>query len=111
MTRKSSIAKLAAPVKSAIDAALKSNQLTLDELLCYLRDKYPTESLPGRSALGRYKQQFDERQRDLGDAAQSAETLARYLAREIERESTGDLKIKRIIVLEFEDVAPKVKEG
>ena len=81
MTRKSSIAKLAAPVKTAIDAALKGDQLTLDELLDYLREEYPDETLPSRSALGRYKQHFDELAKDLSSTR----------------------KIVRIIIVEFAD--------
>ncbi|MDE2470352.1 MAG: DUF3486 family protein, partial [Bradyrhizobium sp.] len=60
MGSKSSIVRLAAPVKAAIDAALKNGKLTLEEIIEYLRSEYPSERLPSRSALGRYKLHFDE---------------------------------------------------
>lgn len=76
MARKSSIARLAAPVKAAIDAALKGDQLTLDDLLDYLRDEYPDERLPSRSALGRYKLHFDDLAKDLRETREIADIWA-----------------------------------
>lgn len=76
MTRKSSIAQLAAPVKAAIDGALKDDKLTLDELLGYLREEYPQERLPSRTALGRYKQNFDELAKDLRESREIADVWA-----------------------------------
>lgn len=79
MSRKSTIVRLAAPVKSAIDAALKDDRLTLDELLEYLRSQYPDTRLPSRSALGRYKQRFDDLAKDLRETREIADIWAAKL--------------------------------
>ncbi len=76
MGRKSSIVRLAAPVKAAIDAALKDGKATLQEILEYLREEYPDEQLPSRSALGRYKQNFDELAKDLRETREIADIWA-----------------------------------
>jgi Protein of unknown function (DUF3486). len=79
VSRRSTIVRLAAPVKAAIDAALKHDRLTLDELLDYLRTQYPDETLPSRSALGRYKQSFDELAANLRETREIADIWAAKL--------------------------------
>jgi molybdopterin converting factor small subunit len=60
MGRKSSIDKLAAPVRAHIEKRLRENRLTLDELIEDLRERFPGEQKPSRSAVGRYRKGFDE---------------------------------------------------
>lgn len=79
MGRKSTIVRLAAPVKSAIDTACKDNRLTLDELLAYLREQYPQDALPSRSALGRYKHNFDEITKSMRETREIADIWAQRL--------------------------------
>lgn len=76
MTRKSSVVRLAAPVKAAIDKALKGGELSLDEILDWLRGQYPETRLPSRSALGRYKQRFDEAVADMRETREIADIWA-----------------------------------
>lgn len=76
MAPRSSIVRLAAPVKAAIDGALKGGQLTLDEILDYLREEYPEERIPSRSSLGRYKLHFDELAKDLRETREIADIWA-----------------------------------
>lgn len=60
MGRKSSVDKLDESVRLYIERRLRENRLTLDELLDDLRATFPEEAAPSRSALGRYRQGFDE---------------------------------------------------
>ncbi|MDE2470353.1 MAG: DUF3486 family protein [Bradyrhizobium sp.] len=110
MARKNSIVRLAAPVKAAIDTALKRDQFTLDEILDYLRPEYPSERLPSRSALGRYKLHFDRKQKGICGAPLRANVLAKRLVEILEgahgaaiQEALTTRKVVRVIVLEFSD--------
>ncbi len=79
MGRKSSIVRLSAPAKSALDRALKDGRYTLDEILTYLRSQFPAESMPTRSAVGRYKQGFDALTKDLRETREIAGVWAQKL--------------------------------
>lgn len=82
MGRKSSIMRLAAPVKQAIDGALKDGRCTLDELICHLREQYPQQNVPSRSSLGRYKQRFDALAKDLRETREIADIWAQKFGAE-----------------------------
>lgn len=58
--RKSSIDTLDPAVRDAIDQALKSGRLTLDQILGQIRAAFPQAELPSRSALGRYSKRSDD---------------------------------------------------
>lgn len=60
MGRKSTVDRLALNIREHIERRLRENRLTLDELLDDLRASFPDEAAPSRSALGRYRQGFDE---------------------------------------------------
>ncbi len=47
--------------------------------MAYLRDQYPDEELPSRSAVGRYKQNFDELAKELREAREIAGVWAQKL--------------------------------
>lgn len=81
MGRKSSIARMPAPIKAHIERRLAEGRLTLDELITELRSRWPAEAaggeLPSRSAVHRYGQKLDRRL-----AAIRASTEAAKLIRE-----------------------------
>lgn len=60
MGQKSSISRLEPDVKKYLEKQLRADQLTLDELLEDLRQKFPSAKTPSRSSLGRYKANFEE---------------------------------------------------
>ena len=114
MARKSTIVRLPAPARAAIDGALKEGRKTLDEILDHLKKKYPDQRLPSRSSIARYKLRFDERQEKLGDVAQNADALAKRFVEILEgddgaalQRALADRKVVRIIVLEFSERDPK----
>lgn len=74
MARKSSIERLPDQVKGAVQALLKEGRLTLDEIIDRLREEFGTA--PSRSALGRYKQNFDQLAKDLRETREIADVWA-----------------------------------
>jgi hypothetical protein len=98
MARKSSVEKLPPDVRSHIERALRENRLTLDELITDLQQAFPAEEKPSRSALGRYRQQFDvmvERMRE-------QETMSRLLVSELGEnpdDRAGALMVQSLSVL------------
>lgn len=98
MARKSTVDKLAPDVRSHIERALRENRLTLDELIADLQETFPAAEKPSRSALGRYRQQFDvmvERMRE-------QETMSRLLVSELGEnpdDRAGALMVQSLSVL------------
>lgn len=98
MTRKSSVDKLSPEVRSHIERVLRENRMTLDELIADLQQKFPAAEKPSRSALGRYRQQFDlmvERMRE-------QETMSRLLVTELGEnpdDRAGALMVQSLSVL------------
>lgn len=98
MGRKSTVDKLAPDVRSHIERALRDNRLTLDELIADLQHTFPAAEKPSRSALGRYRQQFDvmvERMRE-------QETMSRLLVSELGEnpdDRAGALMVQSLSVL------------
>jgi hypothetical protein len=74
--RKSSIDRLPPKVKAAIQAQLKNGRLTLDEILDQIRVEFGDKVAPSRSALGRYKKNFDELAKDLRETREIADLWA-----------------------------------
>ena len=74
MAGKSSIDRLQPVVKSYIQKLLREDRLTLDDMLSDIRARFPNEKAPSRSALGRFRQGFDEltqkarQQREMAEA-------------------------------------------
>lgn len=60
MGRKSTVDKLDPTVRQHIEKRLRENRLTLDELIDDLQAKFPSAEHPSRSALGRYRKNYDE---------------------------------------------------
>lgn len=79
MARKSSIQKLSLEQRSHIERRLRENQLTLDELVADLQSTFPDQNKPSRSALGRYRQNFDV----MVERLREQETMSRLLVAEL----------------------------
>lgn len=79
MGQKSAIAKLPAPIRNHIEKRLREDQLTLDGLIADLREHFPNEKKPSRTALGRYSQKFDAMVEKLRDQ----ENLSRMIVGEL----------------------------
>ena len=79
MGRKSTVDKLQPEVRSHIEKRLRENRLTLDELINDLQDKFPSTEHPSRSALGRYRQNFDT----MMEQVRQQEQMARIMVEEL----------------------------
>ncbi len=79
MGRKSSVVRAAAPIKVAIDQAVKEGHLSIDELRAYLLAQYPDADIPSRSAIGRYRKNWEEVARDLREAREIADVYAQKM--------------------------------
>lgn len=110
MGRKSSIVRAAAPIKAAIDGALKDGRLTLDEILDYLREQYPDQRLPSRSALGRYKQRFDELSQHLRETREIADIWAQRLG-EAPESDVGKVVLEILRTLSYRIGADMLEPG
>ncbi|ROO28235.1 phage protein Gp27 family protein [Salinisphaera orenii] len=83
MGRRSSIKSLPEPVRAAIDAEIRADRLTLDEILDSVADtfgdQYGDEAVPSRAALGRYRKSERERMQDVIQAEDTARVWASEL--------------------------------
>jgi hypothetical protein len=77
--RKSSVVRAAAPIKAAIDRAVKDGTLSIDELRAWLLEQYPDAAIPSRSAIGRYRKNWEEVARDLREARGIADVYAQKM--------------------------------
>jgi hypothetical protein len=74
MAGKSTISRLPADVKAYLHKLLREDRLTLDAMVADLQARFPSETPPSRSALGRFKVGFDQltdkarQQRDMAEA-------------------------------------------
>ena len=79
MGRKSTIHKLEPEVRSYIEKLLRADQLTLDEMIAELQQKFPCEETPSRSSLHRYQKGFNE----MTNSLREIETASRILVDEL----------------------------
>ena len=98
MGRKSSIDKLEPTVRSHIERRLRENQLTLDELIADLHEHFPGKEKPSRSAIGRYRNSFDEMTRRMREQQAMASLLVEELG-ENPDERAGALMVQSITTL------------
>ncbi len=98
MGRKSSIEKVEPQVRSHIERRLRENRLTLDELIVDLQTHFPSEQRPSRSAIGRYRQSFDEMTRRLREQQAMASFLVEELG-ENPDDKAGALMVQSITTL------------
>lgn len=99
MGRKSSIHKLPVEVRSHLEKRLREDQMTLDELIADLQAHFPKEdTLPSRSALGRYKNSFSE----VVERMRAQDQMARLLVSELGEnpdERAGALMVQAVTTL------------
>ena len=80
MGRKSSIARLPEEVKSYISAMLATGAQTLDELINDLQQRFPAaaaaNTLPSRSAVGRYGQKLERRLAAIRASTEAAKIIS-----------------------------------
>ncbi len=98
MGRKSSIHKLAPDVRSHIERRLREDRLTLDELIEDLHQAFPSEQKPSRSAIGRYRTNFDELTKRLREQQAMASLLVEELG-ENPDDKAGALMVQSITTL------------
>lgn len=99
MGRKSTIHKLPADVRSHIERRLREDALTLDELIADIRQRFPDEqATPSRSALGRYKQSFEQVVSRMREQDQMARLLVSELG-ENPDERAGALMVQAVTTL------------
>lgn len=98
MGRKSTIDKLAPAVRSHIEKRLRENRLTLDELIGDLQKHFPAEQKPSRSAIGRYRQNFDEMSKRIREQQLMASLLVEELG-ENPDDKAGALMVQSITTL------------
>lgn len=98
MGRKSSIHRLDPTVRSHIERRLRENRLTLDELLADIREHFPADDTPSRSALGRYSKSFEA----VMGRMREQEEMARIMVEELGEnpdERAGALLVQSITTL------------
>lgn len=122
MPRASSIKRLPDEQRRYLEKLIREDRYTLDEMLTLVRSRFPSASVPSRSALGRYSQQVGElagRMRDIQAAGtalvselgedpndragqllvQAVTTLATHAALKATDAEAEDLSIKEIGML------------
>lgn len=82
MPRPSTIRQLPQEVKKAVDGLLKEGLYSLDQILAEIRTQYGEQVAPSRSALGRYKKNFDELAKDLRETREIAGVWAQKFGSE-----------------------------
>lgn len=98
MGRKSSIDRLPNEVRRHIERRLRENRLTLDELIADLQQQFPKTDTPSRSAIGRYKLNFDQ----MVSRLREQEAMARLLVEELGEnpdERAGALMVQSVTTL------------
>lgn len=98
MARKSSINKLPKDVRTHIERRLRENKFTLDELIADLHEHFPAENKPSRSALGRYRQGFDQ----MVERMREQENMGRLLVAELGEnpdDKAGALMVQSLSIL------------
>lgn len=122
MPRQSSIKRLPADHRNYLERLIREDRHTLDEILDLVRERFPSASVPSRSAVGRYSQHVTElagRMRDIQAAGtalvtelgedpndragqllvQAVTTLATHAALKATDADAEDLSIKEIGML------------
>src|SRR5690625_237082 len=98
MGRKSTVDKLDPAVRKHIERRLRENRLTLDELIEDLQGTFPSAEHPSRSALGRYRQNFEVMMQSMREQ----ETMARILVEELGEnpdDKAGGLMVQSLTTL------------
>lgn len=95
------IKRLPEEQRKYIEKLLRDDQLTLDEMLFDIREKFPSaspEELPSRSGLGRAKQSFELEAKRMRDMQAAAEALVSEFGEDID-DKAGALLSQAITTL------------
>ncbi|GHU08334.1 hypothetical protein AGMMS50225_06780 [Betaproteobacteria bacterium] len=112
MSRKSSIDRLPPAVRTHLQRRLREGQLTLDELIADLRQRFPDQTceLPSRSAVHRYSQGVEEIVAHEREMAVAANALVAELGEEFDSKS-GALLAQAVTTLAGRTAMGMVKAG
>ncbi|MDR1656144.1 MAG: DUF3486 family protein [Deltaproteobacteria bacterium] len=97
MSRHSSIELLSPEVRSELDKKLAAGQLTLDQLIANLEDQGVAVS---RSALGRYRKNFEDTAAKLRESREVATAFAKELG-SVPNDEMGQLLIELVHTMAF----------
>lgn len=98
---RSSINRLPPVVKAYIQKLLREDRMTLDEMLQDIRSRFPNEKSPSRSALGRFKQGFDELTEKARAQREMAEAFVGALGEDASDKS-GALLVEAVSTLAYQ---------
>lgn len=101
MAGKSSISRLPPMVKAYIQKLLREDRMTLDDMLDDIRGRFPNEKAPSRSALGRFKQGFDQLTEKARQHREQAEAFVGAFG-EDSSDKTGALLVEAISTLTYQ---------
>lgn len=98
---KSSVDRLPPMAKAYIQKLLREDRLTLDEMLDAIRARFPSEKIPSRSALGRFKQGFEELTEKARAQREMAEAFVGAFGEDA-TDKTGVLLVEAISTLTYQ---------
>lgn len=98
---KSSVNRLPPVVKAYIQKLLREDRLTLDQMLDDIRQRFPNEKAPSRSALGRFKQGFVELTEKARQQREMAEAFVGAFGEDAS-DKTGALLVEAISTLTYQ---------
>lgn len=101
MAGKSSINRLPPMVKAYIQKLLREDRMTLDDMLADIQSRFPNEKAPSRSALGRFKQGFEELTEKARAQREMAEAFVGALGEDAS-DKTGVLLVEAISTLTYQ---------
>lgn len=101
MAGKSSIQRLPPVVKAYIQKLLREDRMTLDDMLADIRNRFPNEKAPSRSALGRFKQGFEELTEKARQQREMAEAFVGALGEDAS-DKTGVLLVEAVSTLAYQ---------
>lgn len=101
MAGKSSISRLPPMVKAYIQKLLREDRMTLDDMLDDIRARFPNEKAPSRSALGRFKQGFDQLTEKARQHREQAEAFVGAFGEDAS-DKTGVLLVEAISTLTYQ---------
>lgn len=98
MPRKSTIKTKSAEWRRHFDKLLREDRYTLDEILEQMRQKFPSEKPPSRSAVGRYSQQVTELGKRMREIQAAGTALVAELGEDPE-DRAGQLMVNGVTTL------------
>lgn len=110
MPRRSSIKGLPTPVKAAIDAAIKADRLSLDDILGLIHAQYGEHAAPSRSALGRYRKSVEEQMAAVRETREVADVWATRLG-EAPESDIGKVVLEILRTLAYRSGADLLEGG